>query len=54
MTGLKTVILDKISRCEAVVGVIGLGYVGLPLAVEMAETAVAAECRKGEYRWQNL
>ena len=24
------------------------------LAVEMAETAVAAECRKGEYRWQNL
>lgn len=22
--------------------------------VEMAETAVAAECRKGEYRWQNL
>ena len=37
MTGLKTVILDKISRCEAVVGVIGLGYVGLPLAVEMAE-----------------
>ena len=37
MTGLTTVILDKISRCEAVVGVIGLGYVGLPLAVEMAE-----------------
>ena len=37
MTGLKTVILDKISRCEAGVGVIGLGYVGLPLAVEMAE-----------------
>ena len=24
------------------------------VAVEMAETAVAAECRKGEYRWQNL
>ena len=23
-------------------------------AVEMAETAVAAECRKGECRWQNL
>lgn len=37
MTGLKTVILDKINRYEAVVGVIGLGYVGLPLAVEMAE-----------------
>ena len=30
MTGLKTVILDKINRYEAVVGVIGLGYVGLP------------------------
>ena len=24
------------------------------VAVKMAETAVAAECRKGEYRWQNL
>lgn len=29
-------VLDRIGRREAVVGVIGLGYVGLPLAVEVA------------------
>jgi len=31
-------LLDKIQRREAVIGVIGLGYVGLPLAVLQAKT----------------
>ena len=31
-------LLDRIERREAVVGVIGLGYVGLPLAVEVARS----------------
>jgi len=33
---VKTELLEKINSREAVVGVIGLGYVGLPLAVEFA------------------
>ena len=33
---MKQPLLQKIARHEAVVGIIGLGYVGLPLAV--AET----------------
>lgn len=32
----KAVLLDKIERRQAVISVIGLGYVGLPLAVEFA------------------
>jgi len=32
------ILLDKIQKKEAVVGVIGLGYVGLPLAVETAKS----------------
>ena len=32
---------DKIRRKEARIGVIGLGYVGLPLAVEFAEAGYA-------------
>jgi UDP-N-acetyl-D-glucosamine dehydrogenase len=35
---IKQQLLDRISRREAVVGVVGLGYVGLPLAVEFAES----------------
>ena len=31
------ILLDKIDSREAVIGVIGLGYVGLPLAVVFAE-----------------
>jgi UDP-N-acetyl-D-glucosamine dehydrogenase len=37
MTTHKQVLLDKIERREAVLAVIGIGYVGLPLAVEFAE-----------------
>jgi UDP-N-acetyl-D-glucosamine dehydrogenase len=33
----KEKLIDKISQRRAIVGVIGLGYVGLPLAVEFAE-----------------
>lgn len=32
----KAALLEKIEKLEAVIGVIGLGYVGLPLAVEFA------------------
>ncbi|HFH9939527.1 TPA: nucleotide sugar dehydrogenase [Streptococcus suis] len=35
---MKKRILDKINKKEIVVGVVGLGYVGLPLAVEKAKT----------------
>lgn len=34
---MKQVLLDKINRKTAVLGVVGLGYVGLPLAVEKAK-----------------
>jgi UDP-N-acetyl-D-glucosamine dehydrogenase len=34
---IKQQLLDKIERREAVVGIVGLGYVGLPLAVEFGE-----------------
>ncbi len=34
---MKQILLDKIAKKEIVVGVIGLGYVGLPLAVEKAK-----------------
>lgn len=35
--GLASALKRKISRREALIGVIGMGYVGLPLAVEFAE-----------------
>lgn len=34
---MKQLLLNKIENREIVVGVIGLGYVGLPLAVEKAK-----------------
>ena len=34
---MKNILLGKIERKEIVVGVVGLGYVGLPLAVEKAK-----------------
>ncbi len=37
---LKQKILDKISKSEELVGIIGLGYVGLPLAVSFATEGV--------------
>ncbi|MFH1086325.1 MAG: nucleotide sugar dehydrogenase, partial [Chloroflexota bacterium] len=36
----RTVLLDKIARHQARVGVVGLGYVGLPLACALAEETV--------------
>ena len=36
----KIEILEKISRNEEIVGIIGLGYVGLPLAVNFAEVGI--------------
>lgn len=36
----KAIILDKIEANQEVVGIIGLGYVGLPLAVNFAEAGV--------------
>ncbi|MGH7689697.1 MAG: nucleotide sugar dehydrogenase, partial [Gemmatimonadaceae bacterium] len=36
----KRMLLEKIERREAVVGIIGLGYVGLPLAVEFAKAGM--------------
>lgn len=37
MTNIKSELLDKIKNKSAVVGIVGLGYVGLPLAVEFAK-----------------
>ena len=37
MSNVKQELLRKIADKSAVVGIVGLGYVGLPLAVEMAE-----------------
>ena len=34
---MKNLLLDKIAKKEIIVGVVGLGYVGLPLAVEKAK-----------------
>lgn len=36
MSNVKTQLLDKIKNKSAVIGIVGLGYVGLPLAVEFA------------------
>ena len=48
--GLKDQLFSKIHDHTAVVAVVGLGYVGLPLAVAFAEkgfpvTFVATQCR---------
>ncbi len=37
MSNIKTELLEKIEDHSAVVGIVGLGYVGLPLAVEFAK-----------------
>src|SRR5690554_8149860 len=37
---LKNIIIDKINNNKEVIGIIGLGYVGLPLAVGFAEAGV--------------
>ena len=40
MNALGTSLIEKIQRREARAGVVGLGYVGLPLAVEFAKTGI--------------
>src|SRR4030095_10500867 len=37
---LRTALLDRIRSKQARIGVIGLGYVGLPLAVEFADAGL--------------
>ena len=37
MSNVKTELLNKIQDKSAVIGIVGLGYVGLPLAVEFAK-----------------
>ena len=37
---MKNQLLEKIAKKEIVVGVVGLGYVGLPFAVEKAKAGV--------------
>ena len=44
---MKTEMLRKIENKEIVVGVVGLGYVGLPLAVEKAKAYVALGIQHG-------
>ncbi len=39
MSDVKKQLLDKIANKTAVVGIVGLGYVGLPLATEFASPA---------------
>lgn len=41
MKNYKEIIIDKIDNNNEIVGVIGLGYVGLPLAVNFAEAGVS-------------
>ena len=36
MSDVKKQLLDKIANKTAVVGIVGLGYVGLPLATELS------------------
>lgn len=42
----KSVIFEKIQNNEEVIGIIGLGYVGLPLDVNFAEAGVNLLSRK--------
>jgi UDP-N-acetyl-D-glucosamine dehydrogenase len=44
MSDLKNALLRKISDLEIVVGVVGIGYVGLPLAVEKAKAGFQTIC----------
>ena len=37
MSDVKKQLLDKIANKTAVVGIVGLGYVGLPLATEFGQ-----------------
>ena len=51
---MKTEMLRKIENKEIVVGVVGLGYVGLPLAVEKPKPALrpsALTCSRRRWKW---
>ena len=51
---MKERLLEKIAKRDITVGVVGLGYVGLPLAVEKAKAASrpsALMYRKKKLRW---
>jgi UDP-N-acetyl-D-glucosamine dehydrogenase len=37
---IQETLLDRLNRRQAVIGIVGLGYVGLPLAVEFAESGL--------------
>ena len=45
-------LIEKAERREALFGIVGLGYVGLPLAVELAERGLpGAGLRRAASRW---
>ena len=46
----KQQLLDRLSNREAKVGIVGLGYVGLPLAVEFAEAGFSVIGGVGDWR----
>ena len=39
---MSKILLDKINKNQELIGVIGMGYVGLPLAVSFAEIGIKA------------
>ena len=50
----KKLVLEKIEKKEIVVGVVGLGYVGLPLAVEKAKAGfktIGFDVQKSKVEW---
>ena len=42
---MSEVLREKSSREKAKIGIIGLGYVGLPLAIEFAKRLFGSRCR---------
>jgi len=37
MKNYKLELIEKINRKEAIIGILGLGYIGLPLSISFAE-----------------
>jgi len=53
---LKAILLNKIKNKTAILGVVGLGYIGLPLAVEKAKagfTTTGFDTQEKRVRWVN-
>ena len=51
---MKEILLKKIAERKVIVGIVGLGYVGLPLAVEKANQGLeqlVSTCRKKKLTW---